>query len=447
MKKIFILFFSVAQSLAFAQSTFQKVFYSYNGSCVARQTSDGRFAVSIPHDSVFMKLDSSGNTLATQVYNFTIGTFIEDTDKSFVTGGVSEGRYSPDAVMARIDSSLDTIWTRRISSCCGSLGADVRKTEILPGGNLLFQVFDDAVGGPNSYDSYIRNPSGDFIRTFYNQGDDLILTQDKHLVSIFFNYNVPTMNINKKDTMGNTLWNKYISDSAYWWMVYSIYSIAEDTDNNYITGGFYGSSPNSQKLIMKINSLTGDTLFTKILEYGIIFDLIPVRSGGYAAVSRDSTQTILLTRYDQNLSIRWKRHYTPLNSTMAYQIEECIDGGFLISGDMIDSAGTYRPYLIKTDSLGNTSPLINIHDRPDNKPQFIIYPNPFHQTIELKILNYTIHSSKNNFQIFDLMGKEIYSKEINSERTSITIHSKVGIYFYRFSSSTGIIQTGKLIVN
>ena len=72
----------------------------------------------------------------------------------------------------------------------------------------------------------------------------------------------------------------------------------------------------------------------------------------------------------------------------------------------------------------------------------IVYPNPFNNRFTLQVNENNINSE---FSLFDVLGKLIVQKNINQTSTSIDVNVVPGMYFYKFTNSAGLLQTGKLI--
>ena len=75
-----------------------------------------------------------------------------------------------------------------------------------------------------------------------------------------------------------------------------------------------------------------------------------------------------------------------------------------------------------------------------------IYPNP-------STGKFTIEETKDKIQgtsleIYNLLGENIYSSQLNSDKTEIDLNKQPkGIYFYQLQSDRKILRTGKIIID
>lgn len=117
-----------------------------------------------------------------------------------------------------------------------------------------------------------------------------------------------------------------------------------------------------------------------------------------------------------------------------------VSTGSIVEGRLLTTNGALTTFSITANmpvgclSLGvATSNKVN-----DN----IVYPNPFNNTLTLQVNENNINSE---FSLFDVLGKLIIQKNINQTSTSIDVNVTPGMYFYKFTNSAGLLQTGKLI--
>ncbi|MEI6349281.1 MAG: T9SS type A sorting domain-containing protein [Bacteroidota bacterium] len=74
------------------------------------------------------------------------------------------------------------------------------------------------------------------------------------------------------------------------------------------------------------------------------------------------------------------------------------------------------------------------------------YPNPTKEFLNLKVENYTVENL--SYQLFDIQGKLLESKKIESKETSIVTSNLVpATYFLRVIESNREIKTFKIIKN
>lgn len=152
-----------------------------------------------------------------------------------------------------------------------------------------------------------------------------------------------------------------------------------------------------------------------------------------------SAERIMLHATNQDGDSLWTKLIGGPGITNAYDIVLDADGGYLISAS-IDVSGTIRPYIIKTDALGNYSHL-GIETNPDQLP-LTVYPNPATTTIVFE----TTENVKGTISISDLQGRLCVDTAITGIRTEISTESlRPGIYVYTISGGNSI-RTGKISV-
>lgn len=152
-----------------------------------------------------------------------------------------------------------------------------------------------------------------------------------------------------------------------------------------------------------------------------------------------SAERIMLHATNQDGDSLWTKVLGGPGITNAYDIVLATDGGYLISAS-IDVSGTARPYIIKTDALGNYSHL-GIETNPEKLP-LTVYPNPATTSVVFE----TTENVKGNISISDLQGRLCLETPITGIRTEVSTGSlRPGIYVYTISGGNSI-RTGKISV-
>jgi len=84
---------------------------------------------------------------------------------------------------------------------------------------------------------------------------------------------------------------------------------------------------------------------------------------------------------------------------------------------------------------------IKDYSHQSNNHLLKIYPNPSNG-------QFTIKSEKviESFELYDIMGKKVYSDSPKSESTQINIKLPQGLYFYRAVLQDHSISSGKVVV-
>ena len=155
---------------------------------------------------------------------------------------------------------------------------------------------------------------------------------------------------------------------------------------------------------------------------------------------------IRLYRLGHDLSVKWVKSYNQYQGYyyFVFNILATSDGGCLITatrnnyetqGEKVDL------YLLKVDSLGNYTPMVDIQE-PENQT-FTVYPNPGSNyfTIESQDVN-----SNCELLMYSTTGQIVVRKPLQNSHENIeTSTLPTGIYFYEVRSNSGIVGRGKWI--
>lgn len=114
--------------------------------------------------------------------------------------------------------------------------------------------------------------------------------------------------------------------------------------------------------------------------------------------------------------------------------------GTIVEGRLMTTSGAVTTFSITDNMTVGCPPLAVTTNSKVN--ELIVYPNPFRKTLILQVNENNINSE---FILYDVLGKTIIQKKINQTSTSIEVNVIPGIYFYKFTNSAGLLQTGKLI--
>jgi hypothetical protein len=100
--------------------------------------------------------------------------------------------------------------------------------------------------------------------------------------------------------------------------------------------------------------------------------------------------------------------------------------------------GVQQPYEI--------SVVIGLEEAKEITLECIVYPNPTHEFIKLKVQSYKVEDL--SYQIFDINGKLIECKAINASETSIPMSNFIpATYFLKILHGQKEIKTFKIIKN
>ena len=114
--------------------------------------------------------------------------------------------------------------------------------------------------------------------------------------------------------------------------------------------------------------------------------------------------------------------------------------GTIVDGRLMTTSGAVTTFSI-TDNMTVGCPPLGVTTN-SKVNELIVYPNPFAKTLTLQVNENNINSE---FILYDVLGKTIIQKKINQTSTSIEVNVMPGMYFYKFTNSAGLLQTGKLI--
>lgn len=306
-----------------------------------------------------------------------------------------------------------------------------------------------------------QNNSNSFSSIKQLQDNSFILIGGVRVNNSYFQYLV------KKDANGNTIWEKLIGENNG----YSKrgFSVFQTSDRGYmIYGSIYYSSCNSALLISKTDSLGnlqwqkkhGDTLRSNSINYGesVIKDSLSnlyVATIDYSNCSSYDTTGIVLTAFDSVGNKKWERAvFDDTLTCFGYSIASCNDSSYLVCGtsfgpnisDKLDSPGYL--YLLKTKKINPIGVNITSSEIPKRFTLHQNYPNPFNPVTKIKFE--LPKSSEFEFNVYDILGRRIYSAYYNKPAGTYEIDFDAsgfasGIYFYSVKAGK-YSDTKKMII-
>ena len=153
----------------------------------------------------------------------------------------------------------------------------------------------------------------------------------------------------------------------------------------------------------------------------------------------------IILQTDSMLNIRWERFYGGDAYYVMGKIIASNDGGCIIGGTRYDYLYVNEDkkdiIVLKLNEYGllvgeQETPSIEMHEA-------IVYPNPGTTEIKVRI---AAQYQKSLFQLFDMNGKQVASKNIIGKWGAInTSFLKPGTYVYRISSEDGLFESGKWV--
>lgn len=306
-----------------------------------------------------------------------------------------------------------------------------------PPGTKAYVVKTDSVGNEQwsmEYDSLFSS--------------DIIQTSDNNY------YFIGGSSLKKINSDGYLLWTRFIGNGSYKFILYS--------DSIFFICGTQTISYSYMKL-SKVDT-TGNIYWQNIYnENSNCANLCMTNNGDIAMIgtafsdSINPVVNVAIVKVDQTGKLLFSSR---INSTTningeAFAIKSTFDNGFIISG-ATDYGGTsfnINALGIKTDSLGNTSKIVNIKKNEVSlSNDFVLFqnfPNPFNPTTTIKY--YLKQKSKVNLIIYNILGKVISNEIFNNQPSGISQYEfdgsnlPSGIYFYRIESNNSI-DTKKMIL-
>jgi hypothetical protein len=279
------------------------------------ETSDGGFVLGgLFHKTLrIIKTDNLGNEVSTGYYGNgymeltrDYGNFIDETsDGGFIVCGTKNNYNTPgplhnDILLMKLDSNLDTLWTK-----------------------------DYEMSGDQGGSCVVQSSDGGFIIGGIKDGLTFIV---------------------KTDLNGDTLWTKDYPVVGYC----PVRSLHELSNGDIVVGGHNNPKP----IIFKTDGL-GNQIWIKEYEYNSsnsneIGNSLDVTSdGGFVMCGYThggNKRKLLLFRTDSNGDTLWTRVFGPNTSTSFQEgnsVKQTSDGGFIIVGETSTNI-----LLIKTDGLG-----------------------------------------------------------------------------------------------
>ena len=446
MKKIFFdaLFFLVLLIFgnpfpAKCQGKFE-VILPQNGSAYARQNPSGNYDVALEADSMIVILDSAGQIFASRNYSIGISNFKVDSAARIWCGGRVHNGFVFDAATCLIDGNLDTIWTRKFPTTYA--GSTIIDVELDTTGNFYFAFLDNVPGVSNYYSIFALDQSGDSLLNFRCSAiTDFIITEDSKIVRLETNIDLQQISIIKSDLQGNLIWRTDISDTNTVGGIddFIAYAVGEATDGTFIVGGGHQIQPGYfYQYAIRIDGVSGDTLYTRTFNKGYFTTMIPTSDGGFAATSE-----MELFRFDSALNVLWTRNYTGLGSAFAVSLQETSDHGFLIAGSTHDTTFTsnpYYPYVVKTDSVGNS--LSTGLNSLNNSLAISVFPNPFTFSCRLQVPCF-----ESELRLFDMTGKCMHMEVLTGNHPVFYRNNlPAGFYLLRLSCGEKLFLQTKLVI-
>ena len=368
-----------------AQSTFERIYGGNSGKSV-EQTADGGYIIAGyttfegagDYDVYLVKTNHTGDTLWTKTYggsNRDFANEIQQTDDGgYIIAGqtMSFGAGGWDFWLIKTDSLGNTLWTKTFGGSNQDWCKSVDKTD--DGGYILT--------GRYSCDNYglgliKTNSLGDTLWTkayncgWYAEGNSVRQTDDGGYIAageaVIDNID-QQLYLVKTDSMGNTLWTITSGSTS---MAEIAFSVQQTTDGGYIAIGIkVGYMGSCNPYLVKTDSL-GNILWTKTHSFGgnnnEAHSIRQTADGGYIYTGLtnavESQGDVLLVKTDSFGNVLWSKFFGKTSvGDNAFSIKLNTDKGYIIAGHTNYVGFTpHNFYLIKTDSLGNYTPAVNVY--------------------------------------------------------------------------------------
>ncbi len=482
MKKHLLSFIIIAlvSSSVFGQGRFQKVFSKlYEGRSV-KQTADGGYIISGGNNAYLLKLDAAGNVVWNKTYgdsSYVLNSVEQTTDGGFVAAGKITNLSLSDVFLVRTNAAGDTLWTKNYGGVSYDYAYSVRQT---PAGGFIIAGYSESF---NSTGVYIieTDQNGNILwtksygNTLFDYASEVQNTSDGGFIITGTAYDTSNFSIDmgvvKLNGAGDTLWTRsfYCSGTN---KGPGGKSVVQTTDGGYIVLGNSDAAyqMSGQSPLIRLNP-NGDTLWTRSLyfQYGSnnLSSIKQTPDGGFIIAGSFLASGVaftgslpLLIKINGNGDTLWTKKYGEVSHYNSYinDVERTNDGGFVMTGYTQDWGG--GTYLIKTDSLGNstcddgsadfsylkfpivrhsgtklasggaqhdTTITIGIADTTNLDPchagsgiienvetgGFLVYPNPASDNITVSI------SQKATIQILNIEGQIVKSVEVNGDKNKV----------------------------
>lgn len=462
----------------FGQSiTWQKILDNdYGSSQKIQQTMDDGYIV-IGNERIqginkiyLNKLDLLGNVIWTKILGIgnSQGNWVEQcTNGGYIIGGATDTIFSTTfAYLVKTDSEGNIQWERffknsDLDQCyCVKQTADngfilsVRTTNI---NNSVMYIKTDSVGNQQWQKIYSVPGSSVFISELqvlnygYAAAGNLLLN------------GMSEVYVMKLNSVGDSLWTRRYGGNNY----SGASSIDKISNSGFIIGGISRSfNPNNktESYICKIDT-NGVLIWQKThsnLGKENCNSIRSLSNGGFLLGGISDSLDNLVSKakvrlLDINGNSIFEMSYLPSPDYAFFNsVEITNDNGFILAGGAAYTSGSIKHYIVKTDSLLNSSPigLININNNiPVKFRLFQNYPNPFNPSTTIRF-DIPISGQSQIFdvriEIYDMLGREVFqfsdvkspgSYEIRFDGTDLAS----GMYFYKLSAGT-FSDTKKMVL-
>lgn len=441
-----------------AQITFEKVYggvLTEEGKSV-KQTYDGGYIIG---GTNLVKTNDSGIVEWTKSYSSEYANITADS--SYILVDNDNG----DIYFTKVSGIGDTIWSTAYTDGLAREGYSIEQTtdggyiaaghyqDVSDSGMMLLKL--DDLGGVSWRKTWSEITSAGFA-----YGYSAHETADNgYIIAGYTNINYYDTNqhtdvfVARTDSLGNQQWVKNIGGTSG----ESGYDVHETSDGHFLIAGsqFDATSSVAKMYLLKLNAL-GDTVWTRKYHgssLSVLKSVWETTDGSYVVTGTSNITTpgsftnVSVFKLDTSGNILWDRQYEGAGASAGYdfgnEIQQTKDGGYIVTG-LSNSGGISNGdmYLIKLDSLGNRSFPLSASKNEEARNKIMLYPNPSKGIIyiESEMLGARL-------QIFSLDGKEVYTKEVQEGKDSLTLSGLAqGVYFFQVEKQGTTIYVEKFIL-
>ena len=401
---------------------------------------------------ILKKLDSNGNLLWSQYYNFpnaynlSFNKIKKTLDGNYVVVGVIDygfgvGPTFQDVFFAKLDTLGNILWMKNYGGIGTDIGFDVKE---LSNGDFLIQSSFGVLVIQNVFNAFQlikTNAFGDSIWTqpyYHFDGIEQFplaadQTSDQGFCSVGMKLtgNSETVGyIVKTDSLGVEQWNLVI-DSA---INNELIGVTAGT-NTFTVFGNRNIGTVEEPFLAELD-LVGNVNWIKTINEPNVHlsSVTKTYDNGYALTGVEmlgATSKVILIKVDNLGNKLWKKSFPQLNIDMPSDIKQTLDSGYIITGNTYDNSSlSYYIFALKTDdSLSVTS--VPTESFASN---IAVFPNPVHQLLELKMNDVDI-STIQSMMITDVLGNEIMVATHNNllNKTIDVSSIKSGLYFLQLT--------------
>ncbi|MBT5354223.1 MAG: hypothetical protein HOL56_03910 [Flavobacteriales bacterium] len=407
MKKLLIILICVP--LMGLGQGWEKIITGVSGSGKSvQQTVDGGYIVCSTHDShsYLIKTDGNGDSLWTKSYAFHDEKFFsveQTTDGGYIVCGYTNpANADPNVYLMKTDGSGDTLWTKVYPGINGERGYSVQQTT--DGGYIVCGTVTDLdlnnilnYGNQDVYlikidDNGLEQWSQTFGGIFHEYGESVQQTIDGGFIVIGTHHFFDTLSFMNNEftylikTNGNGIeqWNYLFGDTMLigndYLTISNGESVQQTVDGGYIICG------TSAELDMYSGNIIGDVFLVKTDGNGIEQwrenyggmnndlgkSVQQTNDGGYIITGNTESYgsgdyDVYLIKTDGNGLEQWTKTFGGTNNDIGRDVQQTVDGGYIICGETNPANADPNVYLIKTDGNGNATSIFNIPTPSSNR--------------------------------------------------------------------------------